>query len=474
MNGRLRAYIALVAVAAVALVATHVPASLADHWAHYVAWIVVCVVSDTLWLSVGGASTLSLSSTAGLAAMVLWGVDAGIVIAFVCTLLSEFFVLRKPWYRAIFNAGQITITFSIAGLVLVGLGGPANGLEHAAPFDRGTASALRLGVPVLAMCFAYWFVNRLLVVRAVSWASGRGYWRVWKEDWLPAHRLVVDAATFLLSPLMIISYHAIGYPGVVLFYAPLFMIHESDRRYSELRKAQEEQLKTAAFVAKGELAARTGHELNNRLVAILARAQMLLADSKKDKYDSVAKYAEIIYEQAQQMKVMADGLMSYTRSEVHVEPMDMNALISNTIEFLRADKRLNGIEWKVELDPSLPQLKVDVGQMQSVLINLFVNAADAMNGQAGTRAIHVTTCLEERARSARIEVKDTGPGIKTENLPRMFEFMFTTKPTGHGFGLATAQRTVQMHGGRIKVESPTGEGAHFTIQLPVAGPGGLR
>lgn len=474
MSLRLRLYIAIVTVAAVAAVALNPPASLAEHWAHYVAWIVVCVVSDTLWLSVGGTSTLSLSSTAGLAAMMLWGVDAAISIAFVATAIGELFVLRKAWYRALFNAGQTTITFWVAGLTMVALGGPMHGIERDPTIGPGTAAAVKLGVPVLAMCFVYWLVNRLLVVRAVSWASGRSYTRVWKEDWLSPHRLVVDAAAFLLSPLMIISYHAIGYPGVVLFYAPLFMIHESDRRFSELRKAQEEQVKTAVLVAKGELAARTGHELNNRLVAILARAQMLVADSKKDKYDNVTKYAEIIHEQAKEMKRLSDGLMSYTRSEVHVEPMDMNELISNTIEFLRTDKRLNGVEWKMHLDPTLPQLKVDVGQMQGVLINLFVNAGDAMNGQAGPRAIHVTTSLEERARSARIEVKDTGPGIKPEHMPRMFEFMFTTKPDGHGFGLATAHRTVQMHGGRIRVESPPGEGAQFTIQLPLAGPGGIR
>lgn len=471
---RLHAFVALTAAAAITLLGTHVPHEVGANWGHWVAWIVVCVVSDTLWMSTNMGATLSLSSTAGVSALVLWGQAPGLWIAAISTLVSELFVLRKPWIRAVFNAGQITVTLWVAGWAYVLLGGPRGGIEAAETLAQGTGTAVRLGAPMLVLCLGYWLVNRMFVVRAVSWASDRRYFKVWREDWLHAQRLIADGATFLLSPLMVISYHAIGYPGVVLFYAPLFMIHESDRRYVELKRAQEENLRAARFVAKGELAARTGHEMNNRLVAISARAQMLLADSGKQKYDNVQKYAQIISDQARMLGVMAKGLMDYTRSEVHVEPMDLNLLIANTIEFLKTDKRLNGVEWQLELDPSLPQLKVDMTQMQGVFINLFVNAADAMQGQDDRRTIQVVTRRDERGRAALIDVTDSGPGIRAEHLPRMFEFMFTTKPDGHGFGLAIAHRTIENHGGRIQVESPPGRGAHFTIQLPLAGPGALR
>ena len=218
---RLHAFVSLTAVAAVALLATHVPDRLAQDWGHYVAWIVVCVVSDTLWVNTNLGATLSLSSTAGVAALVLWGHPAGIWIGAVGTLVGELFVLRKPWIRAIFNASQITVTVWVAGWVFALLGGPRGGLELSSALGTVVdhTVAVRMGPAMLALVAVYWLVNRAFVVRAVAWASDRRYLKVWREDWLYAQRLSADGASFLLAPLMVISYHAIGYPGVVLFYA---------------------------------------------------------------------------------------------------------------------------------------------------------------------------------------------------------------------------------------------------------------
>jgi signal transduction histidine kinase len=258
---------------------------------------------------------------------------------------------------------------------------------------------------------------------------------------------------------------------VLLFYAPLFMLFQSDRRFLELKKAEERNLRNARFAAKGELAAGIGHELNNQLVAITARAQMLLKDAEKQKFESAPRHAQIILEQSKRMGVLAKGLMDYTRSQVNVEPMDLNGLLLSTIEFVKGDKRLRSVEWEINLDPAVPELKADVGQIQGVFINLFVNAADAMAAQATRRAILVTTKIEEGDGTVRVEIADTGPGIRPEHLGRMFEFMFTTKPDGHGFGLSTAHRSIENHGGHITVESDPGKGARFVILLPVRAPG---
>ena len=281
----------------------------------------------------------------------------------------------------------------------------------------------------------------------------------------------VDGAAFLLAPLMVISYTAIGYPGVLLFYAPLFMIFQSDRRFHELKKAEAQNLRNAVFAAKGELAAGIGHELNNHLVAITARAQMLIKDAERQKFENAERHSSIILEQSKRMGVLSKGLMDYTRNKVNAEPLDLNALLMSTIEFVKGESRFRSVEWDVDLDPGLPELRGDVGQIQGVLINLFVNAADAMASQEKRKLISVSTKLDERAKSARVEVADSGPGIKPEHLNRMFEFMFTTKPDGHGFGLSTSHRTVENHGGRITVESTFGEGARFKIVLPLRGPG---
>jgi len=310
-----------------------------------------------------------------------------------------------------------------------------------------------------------------MVALAVSWSANRGFRQVLMEDWLFMARIEVDAASFLLTPLMVISFTTVGYPGVLLFYAPLFMLFQSDRRYIELKRAEEVNLRNARFAAKGELAAGIGHELNNQLVAISARAQMLLKDAEKQTFENAPRHAQIIFDQSKRMGVLAKGLMDYTRSKVNVEPMDLNGMLTSTIDFVKSDKRFRGVEWEVQLDPGLPQIRADAGQIQGVFINLFVNAADAMGAQDSRRSISVRTRLDARTRLAEIDVQDTGPGIKKEHLGRMFEFMFTTKPDGHGFGLSTSHRTIENHGGKITVESEPGSGARFHIALPLSGPG---
>jgi signal transduction histidine kinase len=472
MSLRLKAYVTATVVAAVAVLAIGWPQAFALDWGHYVAWIVICLVSETMWsYTLSGGGTCSLSATVGLASAALWGAGAGLWISALSTLIADVFVVRKPLVRAAFNASQIAVATAVGALLFQVLGGrvalPVG--TGGGVLDRAHASSLML--PFVGLVVGYFVVNRAMVAVAVAWSSGRGFRQVLMEDWLYMARIEVDAASFLLTPLMVISFTTVGYPGVLLFYAPLFMLFQSDRRYLELKKAEEVNLRNARFAAKGELAAGIGHELNNQLVAISARAQMLLKDAEKQTFTNAPRHAQIIFDQSKRMGVLAKGLMDYTRSKVNVEPMDLNGMLTSTIDFVKSDKRFRGVEWEVQLDPELPQIRADAGQIQGVFINLFVNAADAMGAQETRKSISVRTRLDARTKSCEIDVQDTGPGIKKEHLGRMFEFMFTTKPDGHGFGLSTSHRTIENHGGKITVESEPGHGASFHIALPVSGPG---
>ncbi len=475
MSGRLRAYVTVTALAAMAVMFLTWPQAFAQDWGHYVAWVVICLVSETMWSNtLSGTATWSLSATAGLSSAVLWGTGAGIWVSALSTLIGDLFVQRKPWVRAAFNTSQISLATGLAGLLFGALGGRAAFVISPGAITVDRAHAALLMLQFIGLVVGYWAVNRAMVSLAVAWSSDRGWWQTVREDWLYMARLELDAASFLLTPLMVISYVTVGYPGVLLFYAPLFMLFQSDRRFMELKRAEEVNLRNARFAAKGELAAGIGHELNNLLVAISGRAQMLLRDADKQTYDNTPRHAQIILEQSKRMGVLAKGLMDYTRSKVNLEPMDLNGMLTSTIEFVKSDKRFHGVEWDVQLDPELPQLKGDVGQIQGVFINLFVNAAQAMGEQESRRAIVVRTKLDPRTEAAEVVVQDTGPGIKREHLPRMFEFMFTTKPDGHGFGLSTSHRTIENHGGKITVDSDVGQGARFEIVLPLSGPGGWR
>jgi two-component system C4-dicarboxylate transport sensor histidine kinase DctB len=126
----------------------------------------------------------------------------------------------------------------------------------------------------------------------------------------------------------------------------------------------------------------------------------------------------------------------------------------------------------VQIDSTVPQFRADPVQLQQVLLNLFINAADAMQEKpVGERRLEVRCAWDEPLQRVLVRVSDTGVGIKPEILPRIFDPQFTTKVSGHGFGLSTSYTIVGNHGGKISAESVEGEGATFTVSLPLEGPG---
>jgi signal transduction histidine kinase len=473
MSVRLRLYLTGVAVVAIALLLTHAPPALQERAVHYVGWTLICLLSELLWLStLSGEGTVSMASTANLATVVLWGGGASMWIVCASTLIAVLFVQHKPWVRAVFNAAQSVITMWACGAVFALLGGPAGGLEAGGHLAAGPGGAAALVAPILALFATYLLVNRALVAVAVSWSTERPYIKVLREDWFYRERLLDDLASFFLSPLVVISYGAIGYVGVVLFYAPLRMTYESQKRYVELRNAQNMLIHNERMAAKGEMAAEIGHELRNQLAAISGRAQMLLRDSEREAFGAVPRHAQIILEQSKRMETLSKGLMDFSGAELRIERVDVNALTQRSMEFVRSQNRFDGVEWDLQLSNAVPELRADPGQLQQVLLNLFINAADAMKESAnGRRVIEVTTGFDERSRLVSIVVSDTGPGIPLNHLAKIFEPHFTTKPEGHGFGLSTSYRILTNHGGHISAESPPGRGATFTVTLPLHGPG---
>ena len=479
MSPRLKAYLAAVGGLALALLAALAPQvfhpagglrTLTD----YALWVGICIFSESLWLTtLSGTGTVTMASTAGLTTAVLWGGAAATWIVAVSTLIAELAVLKKPWVRALFNTSQAAITIWSAAQVFGALGGPMQGLQAAGVLPGRELIALRLVIPVLGLFVVYMVLNRVLVAVAVAWSTERSYLRVLREDWFFAERLIEDAAAFMMSPLMVISFQSIGYAGAVLFYAPLRMLNESHRRYLELQRAQQQMIHSERMAAKGEMAAEIGHELRNQLAAISGRAQLLLKDAAKQQFENLGRHAQIILEQSKRMQALSDGLMDFSHKELKIERIEMNALIQRSIEFVRTQNRFDGVEWDIRLAEPTPELRADPGQLQQVLLNLFMNAADAMKENGTPRKSIAIVCERvERDDKVRIVVSDTGVGIPASNLARIFEPHFTTKATGHGFGLSTSYRIIQNHGGKIGAESPPGQGAVFTIVLPVHGPGG--
>ncbi|MGH7743098.1 MAG: sensor histidine kinase, partial [Candidatus Eiseniibacteriota bacterium] len=264
----------------------------------------------------------------------------------------------------------------------------------------------------------------------------------------------------------------IQYAGVVLFFAPLYMIYLSSRRYIELRRAQDKMIQRERMAAMGQMASGIGHNMRQQLTAISGRAQMILKAAESASFEEVPRWARIVIEQSNTLRRLADSLMDFAQTKLKIERVDAGNMIQLAIELARTQKEFNGVEWDVQIDSTVPQFRADPVQLQQVLLNLFINAAEAMEEKPlGERRLEVRCAWDEGAQRVVLRVSDTGTGIAPEVLPRIFDPQFTTKASGHGFGLSTSYTIVDNHGGKIFAESVPGEGATFTVSLPLEGPG---
>lgn len=442
---------------------------------HFLGWVLITVVAESLWLpTITGEGTDSMASAANFATVVLWGVAPSLWIVALSTAISDLVIRRRPAIRVLFNAAAMVIVMAAAGTAFTLLGGPKTGL--APMLDVGKPEVVRmigLLVPLIALGVVYRALNIVLVSVAAGWGAERPVLRVAREDFLYAEQIISDLALLFISPLMVVSFAMLSYPGIILFYVPLLVIRDSHRRYVELKKAQDQLVHTERMAAKGEMAAEIGHEISNYLAAISARAQMLTMELGKAEPDKIARHARIIMEQASNMAILTKGLMDFSHKEMKVVRVDVNDLVRRTADFVRPQNKFDQVEFALELADGLPAITADPGQLQQVFINLFQNAAEAMI-EKGTqeKRITVTTGWQDAGETVLLRVSDNGPGMSRAILEKVFEPTFTTKPTGHGFGLSTCYRIAAAHRGRIWAESEVGRGATFSLVLPVGGQAG--
>jgi C4-dicarboxylate-specific signal transduction histidine kinase len=156
------------------------------------------------------------------------------------------------------------------------------------------------------------------------------------------------------------------------------------------------------------------------------------------------------------------------RQEVQREPIDLNDAVRDMVLLLRAEAQRRGMALDVRPAPTAQTVLGDRIQIQQVLINLVLNAMDAMADQGAARHT-VDVAVQGQAGGSRITVRDQGPGIPAADLPKVFDSFFSTKRKGMGLGLSIARTLVQAHGGRIRAENGAEGGAVFQIDFPAAG-----
>jgi two-component system, NtrC family, sensor kinase len=282
-------------------------------------------------------------------------------------------------------------------------------------------------------------------------------------------------------------------------------IESLERTNRELTDARDELIRAEKMASLGQMAAGVAHEIGNPLAAVMGNVDLLRRRMEGEDLE----LADAALEQVRRIDRIVKGLLDYARGrDPKVRPIDVNAAVATTLQLMGSHPRLQGVAVSTELDPALPAVRADPYQLEQVLVNLLLNAADAMEDGEGP-AIRIATThsrfelpvivptrrkddpagidYSHRRRFNRpdqiprlhpfatgdrvveIRVDDSGPGIPAEHIDRIFEPFMTTKEPGKGtgLGLAIAARVIDGMDGTIRA-SNTASGARFTILLPAS------
>jgi PAS domain S-box-containing protein len=235
------------------------------------------------------------------------------------------------------------------------------------------------------------------------------------------------------------------------------------RLRNQAQELEEQLLASGRLVAVGELTASMAHEFNNPLGIILGFAQGLLAGL--DPSDPNRRHVQIIAEEAKRCERLVQELLEFGRpSKGEFAPIDIGGVIAKTMELVQNRASASDVETATEIAPDLPRIRADAQQLQQVLLNLCLNAIDAMP-RGGKLTVRAT---QEGDSAICLTVVDTGHGIDPDALRKIFQPFFTAKKKrGLGLGLSICDRIVKAHGGTLSASSAPGMGTTFTVRLPV-------
>jgi signal transduction histidine kinase len=230
---------------------------------------------------------------------------------------------------------------------------------------------------------------------------------------------------------------------------------------AELEQMQEKLIRAERLAAIGELASGVGHELRNPLNVIRNCVYLLnIAISEKDEA-GVAEALKVLDKQVDIANKIVTDLLDFTRIKPPMQTrVDLQKLIEESLTWVTVPEQ---VKLNMNMIGYTQPLRTDPEQMSRVFTNLMHNALQAMNGKGGELVISTAADADY----VSVVFSDTGCGIPEENMTKIFEPLFTTKPKDIGLGLAIAKRLVEQNGGKIEVASQVGKGSTFTVKLPL-------
>jgi two-component system sensor histidine kinase HydH len=243
-----------------------------------------------------------------------------------------------------------------------------------------------------------------------------------------------------------------------------------------IQTGKEENLEQ--FEQLSKLTGQLAHEIKNPLSTIKVNLKLISeelvdlssagsSDRASEKADrslarSLRKIA-VIEKETDRLEQILDGFLNYLdRAEPQLSSVDLNELMSDIIDFYLPQASSHSITIRQMLSKKPLICRLDAGMIKQVILNLFINSQQAMTGPG---EIMIRTYVE--GEYAVVQICDTGCGIKTENLSKIFNAYYSSRPQGRGLGLPIAKKIIEQHGGKISVESELGKGTAFTVKLPV-------
>ena len=266
---------------------------------------------------------------------------------------------------------------------------------------------------------------------------------------------------------VILSFYVLATIGFIGIMVTMFKVtrpleDKVRQRTDELVAMRERIAHTEHLASLGMLAAGVAHEINNPLGGILALTSLTLEDTPLD--DPRRENLCEVVKQSERCRGIVKGLLEFSRqSQPGTDAVDVNEVLRQTLSLIRNQAMFHNIEVVEELDSALPRVTVDRSQLQQVVMNLLVNAAQATeHGRITVRARY--------GEQVEIAIQDTGHGMSPEVRSRIFDPFFTTKESGKGtgLGLSIVYGIVTQHGGTIDVTSAPGAGSTFYVRFPAA------
>ncbi|WP_134699227.1 sensor histidine kinase [Ammoniphilus sp. YIM 78166] len=234
-------------------------------------------------------------------------------------------------------------------------------------------------------------------------------------------------------------------------------------------KIEAQLIQSAKLAAIGEMAAGVAHELNSPLTAILGNTQLLLRETVNERS---SRMLQDVYQCGVRSKRIIQNLLTFSRQdEYRFEEIDVDRLIDDVCSLIGYQLKVSGVMVEISKNPKLPPLKGSRQQIEQVLINLLLNARDALQDKENALIQIITDVLFMEGKSyITLTVHDNGSGIKEEDMGKIFHPFFTTKENlkGTGLGLSVSLGIIESHHGQIKVESKEQEYTQFTIMLPIS------